>query len=209
MTRKKIFKFTIAIIPMLLACGSEGPASNEDGAQPATRFVVVQRESGRQGASIVWKEDKIRINRAPGESALVGKWLEGGGRRYQSGEGGTVLEVEAKDDGFFVSNPEGFMRWSVQRDELKINVIEEGSTNAYLLRIRGPSRVKVVEGKQDLGRVKHYPNKDEVQVNDMEDRGLFKIQGSSMSAGFGVLLMEKIPEEERLVILAEILDRGW
>ncbi|HEX9983751.1 MAG TPA: hypothetical protein VGF69_10845 [Thermoanaerobaculia bacterium] len=227
---------TLAALALILAaCRAESPfvedSKKKDAAknQPAAQGTAKPGATGEKpadpseieitqdnGSKVAVFRDlgqgKVEIAFANGTKVLRGEPRDTGKRKYRAGDDPVELEVKPDDKGFKVRNDDGSLRWKVRfsdtGDKIKISD-NEASQNAYELKIRaGDDRVKVVApGEKELGNVRFYRNETRSKVKNAADADLFKIKGPHYSAGWGVLLMDRIPENDRYVIIAELLSR--
>lgn len=135
---------------------------------------------------------------------LRGSMRETGKRKYNVGGGGVLYEVKPGDDGGFkLRMADGKLRWKVKvtADKIKISDNEENK-NPFELKVRDGGRFKVVApGDRELGNVR------DGAVEDAAGTKKFTATGKS-SAGYGVLLLDSIPELERYILVGEIVSRG-
>jgi len=142
-----------------------------------------------------------------------GKVLRGAGdgdkRKYSLEGGSQIAEVKAKDaDGFKVRTPDGKLLWKVKiaPDKIKISDNEENQ-NAYEL-VKREDGAKIEQNENKLGEVKFYRDRQKIKVKDAADKEVFDGNTDKYSVSYGVLLLDKIPEELRFIIIAELLARN-
>ena len=141
---------------------------------------------------------------------LYGDPRETGKRKYTlGGEDPVLYEVKPGDDGGFkLRNADGSLRWKVKvaPDKIRISDNEEND-HPYELKVRDGGRVKVVApGERELGNVRFAEGR--LQVEDATGRVVFTHGTQKPSAAYGVLLLDRIPERERFILVAELLSRG-
>lgn len=130
-------------------------------------------------------------------------------RKYSYEAGSQIAEVKAKDaDGFKVRTNDGKLLWKVKisPDKIKISDNEENQ-NAYEL-VKKEDGEKVEQNEQKLGEVKFYRDRQKVKVKDAADKEIFDSNTDKYSVAYGVLLLDKIPEDLRYIIIAELLARN-
>lgn len=138
---------------------------------------------------------------------LHGVSKDSGKRKYAIDGGEDAYEVKPGDDGFKLRRADGSLRWKVKlyADKVKISDNEE-NRNPFELKMRDGGRVKVVgPGEKELGNVRFEGSK--VEVEDAAGQKRFEVPGATSSAAYGVLLLEAIPEQERAILVAELLAR--
>lgn len=150
----------------------------------------------------------IVFNEGGAEHKLVGQ--NGGGKRKYTYDGGAVLyEVKpGDDDNFKLRAPDGSLRWKVKVTPEKIKISNnEQNENAFELKPKGADRVKVeAPGDRELGNVRHKDNR--IVVENAGGREIYKTDAPKFSGGYGVLLMDGIPDHERYILIAEIMSRN-
>lgn len=130
-------------------------------------------------------------------------------RKYFYEAGSQIAEVKAKDaDGFKVRTLDGKLLWKIKisGDKIKISDNEE-NRNAFDI-VKKEDGAKVEQNEQKLGEVKFYRDRQKIKVKDAADQELFDGNTDKYSVAYGVLLLDKIPEELRYIIIAEILTRN-
>lgn len=130
-------------------------------------------------------------------------------RKYSDEGGNQIAEVKAKDvDGFKVRTTDGKLLWKVKiaADKIKISDNEE-TQNAFEL-IKKPDGAKVEQNEQKLGEVKFYTDRQKIKVKNAADNEIFDANTDKYSVAYGVLLLDKIPEELRYIIVAELLAKN-
>jgi hypothetical protein len=141
-----------------------------------------------------------------GGAPLQGELRDNGKRKYADAGGRVVAEVKSDADAFKVRTPDGKLLWKVKLADDKIKVSDnEENQNPYELKMK-EEKVKIEENERSLGEVKFYP--DKIKVKDASDKEMFETSSSRRSAAYGVLLMSRVPEPERYIIMAELLSRG-
>jgi hypothetical protein len=141
-----------------------------------------------------------------GGALLQGELRDNGKRKYTEAGGKVVVEVKSDADAFKVRTPDGRLLWKVKLTDDKIKVSDnEENRNPYELKMK-EDKVKVEENEQSLGEVKYYA--DKIKVKDASDKDMFETRSTRRSAAYGVLLMSRISESERYIIMAELLSRG-
>jgi hypothetical protein len=171
--------------------------------------VKVKTPDGKEAVQFKLRGDDIKIEfHSGGEQKVLRLKTESRKKRKYELEGGEIAAlVKAKDYGFKVFDTQERLLWKVKiyDDKIKISDNEENK-NPYELKL-GQDGLKV-KGQVHIGKVNFYPEKPKVKVKDAWDREVFDSKTRRFSAMFGVLLLDKIPEAQRYIIMAEILLRG-
>ncbi|MFN7990383.1 MAG: hypothetical protein U0529_23140 [Thermoanaerobaculia bacterium] len=174
---------------------------------PDANTVVVRSAGGSKTVTVVEKGSSIEIT-LPNGQTLVGE-ASGEKRKYRPGSGGPArLEVKPGENGFKLKTTDGKLLWKVKIDDDKIKVSDnEENANPYSLKTKYADKVKVVDAaEKELAEVRFAAEKTKVKAADGTE--LWETSSPRRrSASFGVLAIEKIPEEHRAVLMAEILAR--
>lgn len=150
--------------------------------------------------------DRFKIE-GRGGLVLKARDLDANPRIYKDSVDSLGLEVKAKEESFKVFDLEGGLRWKVKFTEGKIKVSDnEENVDPYELKFK-EGKVKVVYRGDELGSVKLYG--DQVKVKDWEGRMQYSIRTPFISASYGLLLCGHIPQRERYVLMAEILEANY
>jgi hypothetical protein len=130
-------------------------------------------------------------------------------RKYSFEGGNQIAEVKAKDaDGFKVRTTDGKLLWKVKIAPEKIKISDnEENQNAYEL-VKREDGAKIEQNENKLGEVKFYRDRQKIKVKDAADKEIFDGNTDKYSVSYGVLLLDKIPEEMRYIIIAELLARS-
>lgn len=142
---------------------------------------------------------------------LRGRLRESGKRKYETNGGSVVAEVKLSDDGFKVRTPDGKLLWKIKIKEGKVKISDnEENANPFVLKIKDErDKTKVLDStEKEIAQVKYYRDRGRVEVKDPANRELYKINTSHYSPIYGVMVMDRIPIQERAIIMAELLARG-
>ncbi|HEX7150035.1 MAG TPA: hypothetical protein VF618_01010 [Thermoanaerobaculia bacterium] len=193
------------------ATGTTATTGTAAAATTANEIEVTRDDGSKVAVFRDLGQGTIEIAFANGTKVLRGEPRDSGKRKYRAGDDPVAIEVKPDDKGFKVRNDDGSLRWKVRfsDDGEKIKISDnEASQNAYELKLRYEDRVKVESPDQkELGNVRFYRAESRAKVKNAADADVFKIKGPHYSAGWGVLLMDRIPENDRYVIAAELLSR--
>ncbi len=187
--------------------GAAPAAASDSGS--AARFVVKTPDDKRVVAIHMAGENvKIEIGEGAGARVLRGSMRGTGKRKYEIEGGPLIAEVKADNDAFKIRSADGRLLWKVKlaADKIKISDNEE-NLNPYVLKLREDGW-KVEESESPIGEVKFYADRGKIKVKDNGDAELFESNGDRPSAMYGVMLMRRIPETERSIIMAELVARG-
>lgn len=176
-------------------------------AAPDPNTVVVRSSGGSKSITVVEKGSALEIV-LPNGDRLVGD-PKGDKRKYRRASGGPqFLEVKAGDGGFKLRTTDGKLLWKVKIAEDKIKVSDnEENANPWSLKTKYEDKVKVVDASdKEIAEVRFYP--DKTKVKGAAGAELWECASPRRrSAAFGVLALDRIPEEHRAILMAEILAR--
>ena len=206
-------RMLIALITALslLACERESEAVEETPAAPApvSSAAATPPAAAPAMAIPVVAIDGDNVNITFAGQQLRGEIRDSGKRKYSVGGGAVAWEVKPSDEGGFkLRTADGRLRWKVKVTPEKIKISDnEENKNPYELKVREGGRVKVVgPGEKELGNVRF--NGSKIEVENAAGQTLTTIPASKPSAAYGVLLCERIPKQEKDLLIAEILARG-
>lgn len=217
---------TMACALMFGACGKKS-ASDHDGAGgaqtpppsqlPTTRaadtgttekFTVKSTDDKRVAAFHIGSGMKIEIGEGAGARVLRGTMRDNGKRKYEVEGGPLIAEVKSDADAFKLRTADGKLLWKVKLADDKIKISDnEENANPYVIKMR-EGGAKVEENDAAIGEVKFYPDRGKIKVKGADDAELFEGSSPRMSVMYAPLLMKRIPETERAIIMAELAARG-
>ncbi|MBK9966431.1 MAG: hypothetical protein IPP07_16675 [Holophagales bacterium] len=191
-----------------LAAIPSGPATSAPpAAAPDPNTVVVRSAGGSKSFTVVEKGGALEILLPSGER-LIGE-PKGEKRKYRRASGGAELcEVKPGENGFKLRTSDGKLLWKVKLDADKIKVSDnEENQNPWSLKTKYEDKVKVVDASdKEIAEVRFYP--DKTKVKSVAGIELFECSSPRRrTASFGVLALDRIPEEHRAILMAEILAR--
>ncbi|MCM2317253.1 MAG: hypothetical protein NDJ92_19070 [Thermoanaerobaculia bacterium] len=219
-----------AALLMLVACskGEEAPApgvefSSSTAAKPAaataTAAAAVPAASGpltlvsADGArtiTITTDGSHVEVS-VTGGARYIGD-ADGGKRRYRdAATGAAFVEVKSGDNNSFkVRTPDSKLLWKVKVDTDKIKVSDnEENQNPWVLKTKYDDKAKVLDPtEKEIGEVKYYRDSGKAKVKDASGAELQTSESGRMSPAFGVSLMSGVPEDYRLIVMAELIARG-
>lgn len=214
-------RFAVVLVSLLAACA---PASTPPAAQaaapkaaargpeapppaaPAAGGLAVRIHGGAEFLIVEPLADgsmSLAFTVEGQKTRLVGKMSDSVKRKYRAGEA-VVFETKWDEDGFKLRSPSGSLLYKVKIKDDKIKVSDnEENANPFELKLREGDRIKVMApGERELGNVRA------TLVEDASGKKRFDVSGRAGSAGYAVLLLDKIPASERYIILAELFSKG-
>ena len=109
------------------------------------------------------------------------------------------FETKPEPEGFKLRKLDGSLLWKIKMKPAKIEISDnQEGTNAFELRA---DRV-VAPGGRVLGSV------TKSEVRDASGKVVYRINGGPPCACYGVLLIDRIPELQRYIILTQLLGAG-
>lgn len=200
---------------LLAACSpAEAPApvdpalSAPPAAAPASAgALVVLGADGQPAWTLQLDGSHVEVARSGGE-----RWVgeqRGDKRQWRrASDGAAVAEVKGKGEDFKLRTPDSVLLWKVKLydDKIKISDNEENQ-NPYTIKTGYPDKAKLeAADDSELGVVRFSEQRS--KVKDAAGNERFVVDGSRRSAAWAVLLLEGIPEEQRGILLAELMARG-
>jgi hypothetical protein len=221
-----------AALLTLVACsrGEEAPAPNVEfspapskpAAAPATGTAVAPAATpaaagtitltsadGAKTITFVSNGGHVEVS-VTGGARYIGE-QDGEKRRYRdAATGAAFVEVKTGDNGFKVRTPDSKLLWKVKIDTDKIKVSDnEENKNPWVLKTKYDDKAKVLDpAEKEIGEVKYYRDSGKAKVKDASGAELMTSESGRMSPAFGVSLMSGVPEEYRLIVMAELIARG-
>lgn len=204
---------------LITACGggaedAPSPRTTAEQYEPAAgqydEKIKLKTPEGERIAEFKLGEDAVKVEFGPEGSVniLKGKLRDDGKRKYEIEGGMVVAEVKGDAGSFKLRGADGALRWKVKLADDKIKISDnEENANPYELKVR-ESKVDVEEDGAEIGKVNFYSDRGKMKVKDAGGVERYESNTERYSAAYGVLLMERIPETERFVIIAELLARG-
>lgn len=186
---------------------TDAPANSNPAAKDYAVKVKIKTPDEKDVVEV--KFDGTNTKLEYGGKVLRGETEDGEKRKYSIEGGSQIAEVKTKDsDGFKVRSPDGKLLWKVKiaADKIKISDIEENQ-NAYEL-VKRDDGAKIEQNENKMGEVKFYPDRQKIKVKDAADEEVFHGNTDKYSVSYGVLLLDKMPEEMRYIIIAELLTRN-
>jgi hypothetical protein len=186
------------------------PPTNTTNAAPETKeyAVKVKIKTTDDKPVVEVKFDGSNTKLEYGGKVVRGE-LKDDKRKYFYEAGSQIAEVKAKDaDGFKIRTTDGKLLWKVKisADKIKISDNEENQ-NAFEL-VKKDDGAKIEQNENKIGEVKFYKDRQKIKVKDSADKEVFDGNTDKYSVSYGVLLLDKIPEELRYIIIAELLARN-
>lgn len=210
---KSVMRFTPNLILLLLVCICS--ACESGSTTKAISAPQVARETPAETNSLhilTRNGEELGSIRAEGTTqylslngtSLTGV-LKGVKRKYQRNNQ-VVAEVKSSDaEAFKLRNPDGSLRWKIKlyEDRVKISDNEE-NLNPYQIRTsEGKFKLKDAEG-QEIGRI--VQEGEQVLITSEQHQFMLK---APYRMSYGVLLIPEMPQQDQLILLAELQDRGY
>lgn len=190
----------------LLACNRENGGQASAGPAPSSS-ITVRANDAAEVLTIANAGDTIDI--AAGAQKLRGETRDSGKRKYSVDGGPVSYEIKPNEEGGFkLRTADGRLLWKVKVSAEKIKISNnEENKDPFELKVREGNRVKVVApGEKELGNVRFDGAK--IEVENAAGQTQFEVASTTPSGAYGVLLLDAIPQQERAILVAEILARG-
>lgn len=185
------------------------PASTPQSAPATGGAVTLVSADGGKTITVTSDGGRVEVS-ISGGSRFLGE-LDGDKRRYRNAASGAAfVEVKMSDSGFKVRTPDSKLLWKVKvdTDEIKVSDNEENQT-PWVLKTKYDDKAKVLDpAEKEIGEVKYYRDSGKAKVKDASGAELMTSESGRMSPAFGVSLMSGVPEEYRLIVMAELIARG-
>lgn len=212
-----IFLFTLATCDFSSESTSvpEQPATVEPQATPQPASPEKSRNP-RQNYSILGTAGKSlgQVNLASGSPHIVfgnseyRSRMKKGKRKYNDANGTTHIAIKYKPDGFKLRTEDGRLKWKIKHSAEKIKVSDnEENLNPYEIKPKEGQRGKLKRNGEEIGDARYREAEHKIEVSGSETE--FSIPTEAFSTAWAVLLIEEIPLDERLVIIAELIARGF
>ena len=193
--------------------GGSAPAGKDDSGNlekgddakttATSQTVVFERAGGGEVAKVAIDGGKVTITL--GGATIEGE-PKGQKRRYRQGDT-LVAEVKADGDKVKLKDEAGKLLWKIKISDDKIKISDnEENENPFELK-RKDDGYKVVRGDREIGKVKRYPEDGRIKVKGADESEKFGGKGEG-GAAWAVLLLDEVPEPQRMVIAAELALRG-
>lgn len=220
-----------AALLTLVACsrGEESPAPNVEfssapaanpAAPPATTTaatapaasgaIALVSADGTKTVTIATDGSHVEVS-ITGGPRYIGE-ADGEKRRYRdAATGAAFVEVKSGDNkGFKVRTTDSKLLWKVKVDTDKIKVSDnEENKQPWVLKTKYDDKAKVLSpAEQEIGSVKYYRDTGKLKVKNEAEDDVWSSESGRMSPAFGVTLMEGVPEQYRLIVMAELIARG-
>lgn len=190
---------------------NNAPAAAPTSAPTSGERIKIKGADGKRVAELTVSGQDVTIELGDEGAGrlIVGRMRESGKRKYGTESGSPIAEVKDDGDAFKVRTPDGKLLWKVKLKDDKIKISDnEENAHPYVLKTDDDG-VKVKEDEEtEIGKVKFHADEEKVKAKDAAGAEAFESRTTKRSAMYGVLLMKRIPETERAIIMAEILLRG-
>jgi hypothetical protein len=185
-------------------------AGSASAAKPSTPDVLIA--PSKTGDKIEISFDDKHVYITAGSFDVTGTSANGS-RYYRSGSatsGGEPLwQVKTEPAGFKILGPAEKLLWKVKWDNDKVKIADnEEMANARSVKVHA-DHIKAADGKNaELGEVRANKDSGKIKIKDAHRKELYVIEVGKLTAGYGVLLMTDIPEQQRELLAAELFVRG-
>ncbi|MBI2212882.1 MAG: hypothetical protein HYU52_04485 [Acidobacteria bacterium] len=199
----------VEFAPKPASATAAAPATSAQAAPSSGNAVTLVSADGTKTMTVVADGERVEVS-VSGGARFVGE-RDGDKRRYRNAAtGAAFVEVKLSDTGFKVRTPDSKLLWKVKVDSDKIKVSDnEENRNPWVLKTKYDDKAKVLDpAENEIGEVKYYRDSGKAKVKDSSGSEVQASDTGRMSPAFGVSLMNGVPEEYRLIVMAELLARG-
>ena len=192
------------------APAAKPPAAATTAAPPASGAVTLVSADGTKTITVMADGGRVEVS-ISGGARYIGE-ADGDKRRYRdAATGAAFVEVKSGDNNSFkVRTPDSKLLWKVKvaTDKIKVSDNEENKA-PWVLKTKYEDKAKVLSpAEQEIGEVKYYRDSGKAKVKNESGDELFASESGRMSPAFGVAIMSGVPEQYRLIVMAELIARG-
>jgi hypothetical protein len=186
------------------------PTATAAAAPAASGAVTLVSSDGTKTITVMADGGRVEVS-ISGGARYIGE-ADGDKRRYRdAATGAAFVEVKSGDNNSFkVRTPDSKLLWKVKVDTDKIKVSDNEENKApWVLKTKYEDKAKVLSpAEQEIGEVKYYRDSGKAKVKNETGDELFASESGRMSPAFGVAIMSGVPEQYRLIVMAELIARG-
>lgn len=178
-------------------------------APTASDAITLVSADGAKTITITTDGRRVEVS-ITGGARFIGE-ADGEKRRYRNAAtGAAFVEVKSSGTSFRLRTPDGKLLWKIKLDREKIKISDnEENKNPWVLKTKYDDKAKVLNpAETELGEVKYYKDSGKAKVKNEAGDELYSSESGRMSPAFGVALMDGVPEEHRMIVMAELLARG-
>ena len=192
------------------APAAKPPAAATTAAAAASGAVTLVSADGTKTITVMADGGRVEVS-ISGGARYIGE-ADGDKRRYRdAATGAAFVEVKSGDNNSFkVRTPDSKLLWKVKvaTDKIKVSDNEENKA-PWVLKTKYEDKAKVLSpAEQEIGEVKYYRDSGKAKVKNESGDELFASESGRMSPAFGVAIMSGVPEQYRLIVMAELIARG-
>lgn len=128
-------------------------------------------------------------------------------RTYTVGE--ERFKAKQKANKIKLYGKDGTLLWKIKVTEskMKIGQTEDGDP-LYVVKIK-EGKHKVMQGEELVAAVKQKEDKSGIKIKNATGETLYKAKTEEFSLSFSILVMTKIPEAQRAMLLSELYLAGY
>lgn len=146
-----------------------------------------------------WNENETSIS--ANRQIITGRLSKNDKTKYYDPSGDVIAEIKYKETGFKLRKPDGTLLWKIKIKDNKIKISDNAEN-------KNPYEIKKKEGKYKIKRMEQEQGKvtfDGNKVKIKTGQGVFQLTSNADSYAYGVLAIDEISVEHRLIIMAELL----
>ena len=184
--------------------------TSTESAGEAVERIRIKAPDGKIIANLKIKGGDVKTEIFSGpEPKILHTQQKAGNRRKIKMEGsGAIAEVTIDDNNFIVKDDNGAVLWDVKNQAGKVIISgKEGDTSPYTIESKGADEFSMMQGTTAIGQVIFDRTKGKAMVKDASGLLQYEITTTRFSSGYTVLLLSKMPEVQRYIILFELLSQ--
>ena len=190
------------------SAATAGRDSRQVAAAPAQAgTLIVTRADGTPAWTLRVDGNHVEVA-GPDGARLIGD-RRGDKRRYRrESDGNAVAEVKFSDQGFKLRTRDSQLLWKVKFGDEKIKISNnEQNQYPWVLKTGYSDKAKIMApSESEIGEVRFQGER--TKVKDAAGNEQYLIDTAQRSAAFGVLQMTDIPDEQRSILMVELLASG-
>ena len=153
-------------------------------------------------ATVLFENEKIYVRLL--EKELFGEKTRSDKRKYYDGNDAMQYAVKYSEEGFKLRDSNEQLLWKVKFNDTGIKLSgNEEMDNPYKVSASSEGKIKVKKDDHELASMRFNPSNGFVSIQDK-----YYLNGFEGSLAMGILLIDEIPEEQRIMHCAEVVAAG-
>ncbi len=153
-------------------------------------------------ATIKLQSDEVTVTTSGG--SLIGVAKRSDKRKYYNSGNTMIYAVKMDDDGFKLRDGNEQLIWKIKlyEDKLKIANNEE-MISAYEIKLREQGKLKLERNDTEIKSIRLSEGAEWYTVDNR-----YKINGFGVSLAPGILLIDEVKDNDKFIIMAELVKRN-